>query len=196
LGGGFLAVSVLQIPLLAVTDSGLDVNAEVSGAELQPEGAADLPMGSIRLTGTLSGDGEEFIFHGSLEGTYLGNCDRCLGPAEKRFQTEILWVFVHGTPPQPSEELEDKEGEEDFDDGVIRTFIEDNVLDLRTAAWEEAVLGAPLKLLCSEDCAGLCPVCGTNLNEARCTCSESETDTSLANKGLKGLKDLFPRQEN
>lgn len=189
-------MSVLRIPLPAITDEGLAVDAEVSGAELQPEGAADLPMGTIRLTGTLSSDGEEFIFHGALEGTYLGNCDRCLGPTERSFQTEILWVFAHGTPPQLSQAAEDEEGEEDFDDGVIRTYIEDNVLDLRAAAWEEAVLGAPLKLLCSENCAGLCPVCGTNLNEARCTCSESETDTSLANKGLKGLTDLFPRQQD
>ncbi len=186
-------VNGMQIPLSAVAEDGISVDVETSEAELRPAGASELLTGPLHLTGTVSGDGDEFIFHGRLAGTYLGRCDRCLGPAELPFSTDVLWVFAEGTPPHPLEDDVDDEGDGDgAEDGVIHTFFEGNVLDLSTAAWEELVLGTPLKLLCSEDCAGLCPVCGTNLNDAQCNCAAGVSDTTLANKGLKGLKDIFP----
>lgn len=185
-------MSAFEIPLPAATDEGLTFDAEIPGAELRPEGAADLPLGSVRLKGTLSNNGDEFIVHGQLEGTYLGQCDRCLGSAEAPFRTEVIWVFTQGTEPQPSEDFEDEEEADDPDDGVMRCYFDGSILDLRGAAWEEIVLGSPLKLLCSESCAGLCPVCGANLNETSCGCHTADDKESIANKGLKGLKDLFP----
>ena len=185
-------MSVLQIPLSAVPDEGIAVEAEVSSADLRLEGAAELPMGPVRIAGTLTGDGEEFIFNGRMAGTYLGHCDRCLGPAVVSFAMNVLWVFAQGSPLHPFEDTEDEDKNDVADDGVIRTCFDGNVLDLTAAAWEEAVLGAPLKLLCSEQCAGLCPACGTNWNESRCNCAARAKDTSFADKGLKGLKDLFP----
>jgi uncharacterized protein len=185
-------VSDLQIPLSAVPEEGFAVEAETSSADLRPEGAAELSMGPIRITGTLAGDGYEFVFNGRMTGTYLGTCDRCLGPAEVSFATQVLWVFAEGSPVHPFDDSEDEENEDIADDGVIRASFEGNMLDLSAAAWEEAVLGAPLKLLCSDSCAGLCPVCGTNLNESRCDCAGQVNDTPFADTGLKGLKDLFP----
>ncbi len=185
-------MNVFQIPLPAVTDEGLAIDAELPGADLRPEGAAELPLGSVHLKGTLSNDGDEFIFNGHLETRYLGQCDRCLGPAETPLRTDVLWVFMQGASPQPSEEFEDEEEDATLDDGVIRAFFEDNVLDLRGAAWEEIVLSTPLKQLCSETCSGLCPICGTNWNESSCECQTAEDSETLENKGLKGLKDLYP----
>lgn len=185
-------MNVLQIPLSAFPDEGITVDAEVPGADVQPQGAADLPMESICITGALTGDGEEFVFNGRMTGAYLGNCDRCLGPAKVPFAMKVLWVFAEGPPRHPFEEPEDKDSEELTGDGVIRTSFDGNILDLAPAVWEEAVLGAPLKLLCSDNCAGLCHECGANWNESRCNCAASEDDTSFADTGLKGLKVLFP----
>lgn len=185
-------MSVLQIPLSAVPEEGITVEAEASSADLRPEGAADLPMGPIRITGTLSGDGDEYVFNGRMTGTYLGHCDRCLSRAEVSFATNVLWVFAQESSLHPFEDSEDEENEEFADDGVIRTAFDGNMLDLSAAAWEEAVLGAPQKLLCSETCAGLCPACGINLNESSCDCVVRVNDAPFADTGLKSLKDLFP----
>ena len=59
-------------------------------------------------------------------------------------------------------------------------FIEDNKLDLLPPVEEQLMLEMPSKTLCREDCLGLCPKCGKNLNEGPCTCEKHETDPRLA----------------
>ena len=59
-------------------------------------------------------------------------------------------------------------------------FIEDNKLDLLPPVEEQMMLEMPSKTLCREDCLGLCPKCGKNLNEGPCTCEKHETDPRLA----------------
>jgi uncharacterized protein len=68
---------------------------------------------------------------------------------------------------------------------------ENGEVDLAPHVWEEIVLTAPSKFLCREDCAGLCPRCGTNLNREQCGCPPEE-EKILGNQGLQGLADLFP----
>jgi uncharacterized protein len=53
-------------------------------------------------------------------------------------------------------------------------------LDLGEAVREYGLLALPMKPLCSTDCAGLCPQCGTNRNQATCTCVAEVTDGRLA----------------
>ena len=48
-----------------------------------------------------------------------------------------------------------------------------SILDITEDLREEIILGYPLKPLCREDCKGLCPVCGGNLNESECGCDRS-----------------------
>lgn len=64
----------------------------------------------------------------------------------------------------------------------------DFVLDLREAFRQYFLMTEPLKPLCREDCAGLCPRCGANLNEGRCGCEE-EADERW--QGLRALKDAI-----
>ena len=65
-------------------------------------------------------------------------------------------------------------------------------IDLGPYVWEELVFAAPAKYLCREDCRGLCPRCGANLNTGPCACAPAEAPKAEANKGLAGLADLFP----
>ncbi len=51
-----------------------------------------------------------------------------------------------------------------------------NILDLTEAIRQYALLAIPMKPLCREDCAGLCPTCGCNLNEAPCNCPPKPVD--------------------
>jgi len=66
---------------------------------------------------------------------------------------------------------------EDTDDYL---FIEDAKLDLYTPVCDEILLEFPTKLLCKEDCKGLCPKCGKDLNEGSCSCPTKEIDPRLA----------------
>ena len=56
------------------------------------------------------------------------------------------------------------------------TIDEHHVLDLTEAIRQYALLAIPMKPLCREDCAGLCPNCGHNLNQGPCDCSPQETE--------------------
>jgi len=56
------------------------------------------------------------------------------------------------------------------------TIDERHVLDLTEAIRQYALLAIPMKPLCGEDCAGLCPTCGYNLNQGPCGCLPQEAD--------------------
>jgi uncharacterized protein len=107
-----------------------------------------------------------FIALGSYETSITMECHRCL----KRFQypatsADYLWE-------QP-----------------VR-LSGDEIIDLTEGIREDIMLRLPLKNLCSEDCKGLCPQCGKNLNEGACGCEQtrspsafSELDTLVQNEG-------------
>lgn len=59
-------------------------------------------------------------------------------------------------------------------------FPEDEKLDLIPPVEEEIMLEMPSRTLCREDCLGLCPKCGKNLNEGSCGCAQHEPDPRLA----------------
>ncbi len=56
----------------------------------------------------------------------------------------------------------------------------DGVLDIAELFAEEVVLSLPSKVVCSEDCLGLCPHCGKDLNSGKCSCTGKELDPRLA----------------
>ncbi len=56
------------------------------------------------------------------------------------------------------------------------TIDENNILDLTEAIRQYALLATPIKPLCHEDCAGLCPICGGNLNQVPCNCPPKPAD--------------------
>ena len=56
------------------------------------------------------------------------------------------------------------------------SYIEDKYLDLDILIFDEVVPKLPSRVLCKEDCKGLCPVCGTNLNEKECGCDRTVAD--------------------
>jgi DUF177 domain-containing protein len=81
--------------------------------------------------------------------TLSGPCMRCLSDAEPTFEVVALEV----SQPGEAEELESP-------------YVLDGVLDIRAWARDALALTVPTQLLCRPDCAGLCPVCGEDLNTA------------------------------
>ena len=97
-------------------------------------------------------------------------CARCLDPVERK----MSYSFLH--------EL-DREEIEGFEEGII---VDNDFLDLDKLAVSDIQLNFPLKILCTENCKGLCPVCGTNLNHGSCNCSSQSIDPRL-----EALKELL-----
>lgn len=82
-------------------------------------------------------------------------CDRCL----KEFNREYKYDFKH---------ILVQHAHNDNNEYVV---CKDNTLDLNELAISDLLLQLPTKILCREDCRGLCYVCGQDLNEGKCSCS-------------------------
>ena len=121
----------------------------------------------LTITRASTGTVYELRFHVRLHGP----CFRCLGDA-------VLDVPIHAREYQASSP----------DDDELRTpYLEDNRLDLSSWARDAIALALPDKILCRPDCAGLCPVCGANLNDHPHEHDEATADPRWA--ALEALRD-------
>lgn len=123
------------------------------------------PDGAVHVTGRLSAAGPgRFYWHGRIEGDVTLECSRCLTEAQAHVRDEAHLIFAES-------------GDDETDDpDVYRIDPQDRELDLRPALREEWLLAAPSFALCRDDCKGLCPRCGTDLNTGSCDCGEQGTD--------------------
>lgn len=97
---------------------------------------------------------------------FFGVCDRCMDDIERSYSISLKKIIVS--------KMENEN--DDYDDYIV---VENNVLDLDGLINEEIQLFLPAKMLCKEDCKGLCQGCGKNLNYEKCEC-EKEVDPRLA----------------
>ena len=113
--------------------------------------------------------GRKFYVTVSVEGTIRAECHRCLDEFDMPLKANFTMIFYRGFRG----EIEPETLEEDYiaitDEGEIHYNIFPRVK-------EAVVLEIPIKILCREDCKGLCPKCGANLNREQCSCSIEEID--------------------
>ena len=117
---------------------------------------------------------------GRLTGEIELTCSRCLEP----FRLPVAADFDLRYVPHVENTGEDeKEVEED---DLATAFYENDAIDLGQLIMEQFQLALPMKPLCREDCKGLCPNCGTNLNTGTCDCNVKWEDPRLA--ALKAIR--------
>lgn len=97
-----------------------------------------------------------------------GFCDRCLADVYQQFELPFCQTFY-------------KNSAQDEDSYVYFG----SKLDATKAVCDEIVLGLPVNLLCKADCKGLCPKCGSNLNNQPCNCDTSRENVFSVLKNLK-----------
>ena len=115
--------------------------------------------------------GEEVFVKGRIKTLLSFVCSRCLVPFEFPVDSEFDLVYL-------PEELEVAKEELDSDDLNI-SFYYSRKLDLKEVVLEQLNLTFPVKPLCSENCQGICPVCGKNINSGDCSCVTKDSDTRL-----------------
>ncbi|MFP4212780.1 MAG: YceD family protein [Desulfohalobiaceae bacterium] len=106
---------------------------------------------------------------GRLTGRVSMPCSRCAEPAELGLDSRFHLLETL----EPKDEL-DRLGPE-----FIRSSAGVLELDLGGLLWEQFMLQLPFKHVCGQDCQGICPVCGLNLNQGRCQCQVVQGDPRL-----------------
>lgn len=111
--------------------------------------------------------GGAFLVTGTVNADTSTACARCLDPVALSIEAEVEAYYLI-----PDKEVEFTEDEEvEYDQLVGR-----NKIDLTELCTSALALAFPYIPLCSDDCEGLCPECGANLNHETCDCSQSKDD--------------------
>ena len=104
-------------------------------------------------------------------------CDRCLEDVEQIFDLDF----------EREVDLKlDEEGRRQSDDEY--NFMEGNCLDTDVLICNELLVNWPIRVLCREDCKGLCSICGANLNHGECGCDREVLDPRMA-----AFQDIFSK---
>ena len=114
------------------------------------------------------------VISGNASLDFVLSCDRCLKPVE----TNVVLDFCREI--FAPEMLVDEDMKED------QHFIDEYELDVESLLKEELQLAWPSKILCDEECKGICKKCGQNLNDGACDCDDFVPDIRFAN-----LMDIF-----
>lgn len=140
--------------------------------------------GGLDFDLALTNAGEGILATGIVRAHVMGTCDRCLGPAEFDLAAEVDEYFLFEAPSQ-TQSL--GEGEDDVDFSLVG---DDHTIDLADALVSAVLAETPFVVLCREDCKGLCPVCGEDLNERDCGHAAQIMEARLASNPFAALRDL------
>jgi uncharacterized protein len=137
----------------------------------------DIPLKEpVAVGGRLQSIGEgRFYWQGTARTVVQGECRRCLTPLATPLRLEIGALFT-----------QDPDALDDPDSYAVAPDATE--IDVTPAVREELVLAAPRFVLCRDDCKGLCPQCGKDLNVDACDC---EPATEARWQPLKALKDML-----
>jgi len=125
---------------------------------------------------------------GTIEGILRTGCHRCLATFARPLNetVDIYLMEEKGDLSEDEIELETEDLDYEFFDG--------EVIEIDQLVAEQIFLSLPFKVLCSDDCRGLCPRCGANLNEESCGCGRISRDSPFS--VLKGIGTHPPDTED
>ena len=129
-------------------------NVNADDIDLNDEDNSNNFVGDIVVDGEIIDGGSLFDVKGTIKCRKSFICDRCLTPS---FEDQV----------------------HEFNEELDRRDIEDDVADLTEMIRDTLIASQPIKNLCKEDCKGLCPICGVNLNESECDCDRLIVDPRL-----------------
>lgn len=131
---------------------------------------------------TLQLQGEDTVLlEGSLTGSVRLDCARCGDPVTYELDEKFFYLVT--TREEEISSLHEKECSDEESDTL---YLKEPVIDVAEILQEQLYLAIPGKVLCNDECRGLCPECGGSLNRGECSCSESLLDSPFA--VLKKLK--------
>jgi uncharacterized protein len=123
---------------------------------------------------------------GTLQALLRLSCHRCLESYSRLLDLSVDVFLVKEKQAAGSSE---EEVELEADD-LEYEFFDGEVVEIDLLVAEQIFLALPFKALCSEDCKGICPRCGANLNREACRCPKDQEGSPFA--ALRAIKQTLP----
>jgi uncharacterized protein len=118
--------------------------------------------------------GMEIRIRGAVKTRIEAACSRCLKPVDLPVEREFDLTYRPMSTIARNEEIELPPDELDVG------FYEGEGIQLADIVTEQMILAFPMKVICREDCRGLCPTCGADRNREACQCLELQADSPFA----------------
>lgn len=118
---------------------------------------------ALAIAGRATRSGEDVMLEGNLTGSVESQCGRCLSYFKMPVDVAVDVVFAPRREPSG-------EQTEVIDTDVNISYYDGNSIDLSQEMNDVILVNLPIKPICREDCKGLCPQCGVDLNTAPCRC--------------------------
>jgi len=131
------------------------------------------------VTGKVNLAGNEVFVNGQIDTRVQVECDRCLQPVELAVNAVYQLEYISGSDYESIQAAELTEAE------MLVSVFDGGAIDVDEIVKEQILLTVPTRLLCREDCKGICPECGIHRNTGECSCVTEEIDPRWA--ALKNL---------
>ena len=135
----------------------------------------------VSVKGGVRRRGNEVFVDGHVETRVQVECDRCLKPVELPVSADFALEYITGADYESGSNAALSEEE------LAVSVFDGGSIDVDEIVKEQILLAVPARTLCREDCKGICPECGTDLNTGQCDCAADEVDPRWA--ALKSLKE-------
>ena len=122
---------------------------------------------------------------GELATSVESACARCLEPVTRKVERTFELLYRPLGIDAGREEISVTQAEAEIG------YYQGEGIELKDVLGEQILLAAPMKVVCAEECKGLCPRCGQNLNQGACQCPEPLAEPRW--EALKGLRDKLER---
>lgn len=149
-------------------------------SDVEQEGDAYRVVAPVHVALEIHKDKDRFRLVGTVRTELELDCGRCLEPFRLPLDGAFDLRYL------PASELSNEDEREVTEEDLDTSFYREDQIDLNELLREQFYLALPMKPLCRDECRGLCPQCGTNLNTGACDCTSGWEDPRLA--PLKGLK--------
>jgi uncharacterized protein len=165
---------MLRVDLRELARGPVETRGELAATDPLFAGLNFVLAGPVRVAGRLQAPGEgRFYWHATLAARVTESCRRCLEQVVVSVEADVRALFT-----------QDPDALEDADSYPLAPDATE--IDLAPAVREELVLAVPQYVLCREDCRGLCPRCGQDLNAGPCGCAPPADPRWRALAALKG----------
>jgi uncharacterized protein len=154
--------------------------------ERLPDDEAVQFVGPARGELTVTNTGRMLLLTGDVRVEVETECSRCLRPMRMIVEARLTEEFAT-RPAGPQGQVTAIEDDEPF----ARVVDEDSFdLDLTELLRQNVLVAMPLQPICAQECRGLCPHCGRDLNDGDCGCREQEPESPFS-----ALRDLLNKQD-
>ncbi len=154
----------MKVNIQSIEDGVVEYDAELDNAFIDHD-IKKFYENSIKTHVVVDKFGRNYRVDIELKTSANYTCDRCLTAYINPFEAQLRQLFYVG-----NKEIADNEDIALLPENATE-------IDLTPYLMEMVLLNHPIKMVCRENCKGLCPKCGANLNIEKCQCADEATDT-------------------